>query len=207
MLKKCGVVVFFLLLLVLPAASKTTEPEPGAVVENHFYSPDGCPIIITDLQSHWQEFRPTKADFWGKIKQGQLPGIWCKCTFSLPDERHDGKEILGIKFGLWYFNAFDELLGVYIAYAAGGGKEIYQPGQEYSQEWLTNQDDNLGATHCRTILFPYQVRFKDRTSWVADFQPIFEWFTENLEWGKDFKYEDLFPEKVFGGKEEKEETA
>jgi len=202
MFRKCITVVIALVALTIPAGAKTEWN-----VDNYFYNPDGCPITVTELQSHWQEYRAPVYNYYGmRLKKELLPGIWCKVNFEVPKIKDESKEILGIKFGLWYFNAFDELLGVYKAYATQEGKKVYIPGKKYKAEWLTNQDDNLGPTHCRTIVFPYQVRFVDGTWWTADFQPIFDWFLDTMDWG-EFKYEDLFPDKVFGSEEEAEKTA
>ena len=198
MLSRISLVAFLLIIFILPVNAKT-----NAETEKHFYTPSSCPIELKSVESRWQDYRAPRYNKYGnRLKKELLPGIWCKVSFELPGEKEGGKAILGITFGLWYFNAFDELLGVYTAYST---ESPYKPGKSYHSEWLT-RDEGLGPTHQRTIIFPYQIRFADKEWWDADLKEIFEWFVETTDWS-DLKFEDLFPNDIFREEEEEEENS
>ena len=154
-------------------------------VINLFYAAADCPVTITSLLSEWRD-----AD----------KGIWCKAEFECPAIQ--GKSAMAVKFGLWCFNAFDELLFVGEAYATNGP---FKSGQVQSAEWIT-KNEALGPTHYKSILYPTKVRFDDGSWWEVDKQVVYEWFRKQMEMGGDIKFEQLFPEKTEKSDEDKSKT-
>jgi len=161
-------------------------------VINSFYSPSGCPIEVTEVESHWQDYRPGQYNAFGSVLIKELPeGIWCKVHFDILDDEN-AKKIIGVKFGIWYFNAFDELIDIQTGLSSD---EIYKPGKSYVSEWTTEYSG--GETHYRTIVFPYQIRFENGEYWKVDFNEIANWFWEEMESGTQYEIGDLFPNEKF----------
>lgn len=194
MRKRIGLAFLFIFLLTLSVNARTDWD-----TEDNFYNPSDCPITIIKIESHWQNYRPPVYNQYGWcLKRRLLPGIWCKTHYELPDEKDGGREILAVKFGIWYFNAFDELLGAYTAYTT---ENKIKPGKEYTAEWLTN-DEKLGSTHYRTIIYPFEIRFSDKQWWIADSEEIYKWFVDTMDLTDAPEYEDMFPEDEFGNEEQ-----
>ena len=191
----------FLMLLTASIEAKTDWN-----VVNDIYKPDGAPVIITKVESHWQNYRAPVYNVYGQIapfsKKPLKEGIWCKTFYKVPEEKDGGKKILAIKFGVWYFNAFDELLGAYVIYIINEGSkdEGYLPGKDYKYETVTS-DTAIDSTHRRTIIFPFEVKFTDKTRWVVDTEGLFKWFKETYPDVIEPKFEKYFPEERFGSKD------
>jgi hypothetical protein len=199
-------IFIFLATLILVIQMPLTYSKTDWNVVNDIYNPDGAPVIITKVESHWQNYRAPELNAYGQrtlfSKKPLEEGIWCKTYFKLPEEKDGGKKILAIKFGVWYFNPFDELLGAYVVYnmTENSKDEGYIPGKDYKFESVTS-DTNIDSTHRKTIIFPFEVKFTDDSRWFIDTEKLFNWFKENNPEFKNPEFEKFFPEERFGSKE------